>query len=151
MGAGGEAEETRRGGVVLFSAPTPTLPHFRGGGGLDDLRVPVEDFPQVCGWLYPVFFHDLEQAQDVAHSRERHSFLARQVLDHLHLADVALRVAAPIGARAMGLDQVRVLVQHQGAGVRLQDLCGDADRVERLVEVAERRLCAAWRSSAHRG
>ncbi len=37
----------------------------------------------------------------------------------------------------MGLEQVRVLVKHQRARMRLEDLGRDADRVQRLVEVTE--------------
>src|SRR5256885_14692364 len=38
----------------------------------------------------------------------------------------------------MRLDETRVLVEHQRAWMSLQDLGRDADRVERLVHVAER-------------
>src|SRR6267378_5076747 len=86
------------------------------------LRVAVEDFAQVRRWFDSVLLHHLKQTQDVAHTRQRHAFLARQVLDDLHLADVPLRVAAPVGGRAVRLDELSVLVQHQGARVRLQDL-----------------------------
>src|ERR1700730_14475356 len=60
------------------------------GDCLDYLRIPIEDFSQVGWWFDPMFFHHLEQAQDVAHSCERYTFLACQVLNDLHLADVAL-------------------------------------------------------------
>ena len=93
-----------------------------------------------------MLFHHFEEAQDVADSGERHTFFSRQVLDHLHFADVALRVAAAVGARAVRFDQRSVFVEHQRARVRLQDLRRDADGVQRLVDIAERRLCAAWRS-----
>jgi hypothetical protein len=125
VGAGREETEKSRLGL----AP-PALP-------LEELRVPVEDLSQLAWRLHPMLFHDLEQAQDVPHARKGDALFSREVLDHLDLADVALRVAASVGARAMRLDEPRVLVQHQGAGVRFQDLSRDADRVQRLVEIAE--------------
>src|SRR5438094_240510 len=96
-----------------------------------------------------MLLHHVEKAEDVPHARERHALLARQVLDDLHLADVALRVAATVGARAVRLDESRGLVQHQRARMRLQDLGGDADRVERLVEVAERLMLQASPMRVH--
>src|SRR6266446_6677778 len=84
--------------------------------------------------------HGFEQAQDVPDTRQRNALFAGQVLNHLHLADVALRVAAPVGRGAVGLDETRVFIEHQGAGVGLQDLGRDADGVQRLVEVAKRGL-----------
>src|SRR5579864_7616909 len=56
----------------------------------DQLRVAVEDLAQVGGRLDAVFLHHVEQAEDVPHAGECHALLARQVLDHLDLADVAL-------------------------------------------------------------
>src|SRR5258707_12297267 len=86
--------------------------------------------------------HRLEQAQDVSHPRQRHAFFARQVLDDLHLADVALRVPPSVRRRPKRVDEPRVLVKHQRSWMRLEDLGRHADRVERLVKGAERRLGA---------
>src|ERR1700682_6215715 len=110
---------------------------------LDQLRVPIEDFAQLSGRFHPVLLHHFEKAEDVANARERHAFLPGQALDHLHLADVALRVTAPVGAGAMRLDQPRVFVKHQCARMRLEDLGCHADRVERLVKIAERLVRSA--------
>src|SRR5579864_8424050 len=56
----------------------------------DQLRVAVEDLAKVGGRLDAVLLHHVEQAEDVSHAGERHALFARQVLDHLDLADVAL-------------------------------------------------------------
>src|SRR5712691_4242343 len=87
--------------------------------------------------------HRLEQAQDVSHPRQRHAFFARQVLDHLHLADVALRVAPSVRRGPKRVDKPRVLVKHQRPWMGLEYLGRHADRVERLVKVPERRLGTA--------
>src|SRR5258706_572167 len=87
--------------------------------------------------------HGFEQAQDVPHTRQRHALFAREVLDHLHLADVALRVAPPVRRGPKRVDEPRVLVKHERPWMSLEDLGGDADRVKRLVKVAERWLGAA--------
>src|SRR5713226_9313819 len=92
--------------------------------------------------------HGLEQAQYVPDPSQGHALFAGEVLDHLHLAYVALRVAAPVGRGAKRLDEPGVLIKHQGPRVRLEDLGGDTDRVQRLVKVAERRL-GATPSSAY--
>src|SRR5437762_2132093 len=116
----------------------PSGPDKWGGEPFSDqLGVAVEDIAQLARRFDSMLLHHVEEAEDVSHARERHALFARQVLNDLHLADVALRVAAAIGARAVRLDESRVLIQHQRARVRLQDLGGDADRVQRLVEVAE--------------
>src|ERR1700693_535632 len=49
----------------------------------------------------------------------------------------------------MRLEQVGVLVEHQRAGVGLEDLGGHADRVERLVEVTKGLMPARSGSSGH--
>src|SRR2546423_2898137 len=113
-----------------------------------ELGVAVVDFAQVCGRFYAVFLHHVEEAQDVAHAGQGDALLSREVLDDLDLADVALRVAAPIGRRAMRLDEVSILVEHQRARMSLQDLGRDADRVQRLVHVAERLMLDARGSGA---
>src|SRR5437660_3876230 len=102
------------------------------------LRVAVVDFPQLGRRLDAVLLHHIEKAEDVADAGKRHTFLAREVLDDLHLADVSLRVTAAVGVCAVRLDQLRVLIQHQGTRMRFQDLGCDADRVKGLVEIAER-------------
>src|SRR5260370_11218837 len=61
---------------------------------LDDLRVSVEDFPQIARRLHPMLLHRLEQAEDVPHARQRDSLLAGQVLDDVDLSDVPLRASA---------------------------------------------------------
>ena len=96
-----------------------------------------------------MFLHHVEEAEDVAHAGQRHALLSREVLDDLHLADVPLRVAAPIRRRAMRLDEVRVLIKHQGAWMCLQDLGRDADRVQRLVHIAEGLMLRARASGHH--
>src|ERR1700682_5030864 len=106
----------------------------------NNLRVPVEELAQVGGRFDSVFLHDLEQAQDVAHTRQRDPLLPSQVLHHLHLSDVALRISPAIGRSAMRLDEACVLIEHKGARMSLEDLRRDADRVQGLVEVAERWL-----------
>jgi len=58
----------------------------------------------VRGRFDAMFLHHIEEAEDVAHAGQRHALLSREVLDDLHLADVALRVPAPIRRRAMRLD-----------------------------------------------
>src|SRR5256885_10547231 len=78
----------------------------------DDLRVAVEDLAQVGRRLQAALFHGLEKRQDVAHARQVDALLARQVLDHLQLADVALGVAPPVGRGAERLDQTHVFVEH---------------------------------------
>src|SRR5712692_399486 len=78
---------------------------------LNDLGVAVEDFSQVARRLHSMLLHRLEQAQDVPHAGQGHALLARQVLDDLDLADVALRVAAPVGCGAERLDEARVLIE----------------------------------------
>src|SRR5258708_3654959 len=62
------------------------------GGRLtsDQLCVPVEDFAQLAGWFDTVLLHHLEEAEDVTHAGQSHTLFARQVLNDLHLADVAL-------------------------------------------------------------
>src|SRR5438477_8320368 len=114
---------------------------------LDDLGVAVEDFAQLGRRLHAMLLHRLEQAEDVADAGEGDAFFPRQVLDDLDLCDVPLGVAAAVGRRAMRLDEARVLVEHEGSGMGLQDLRRDADRVERLVEVAERSMGAARAAS----
>src|SRR6266550_9240881 len=96
-----------------------------------------------------MFLHHVEEAEDVAHAGQRDALLSREVLDDLHLADVALRVPAPIRRRAMRLDEVGVLIKHQGAWMRLQDLGRDADRVQRLVHIAEGLMLRARASGHH--
>src|SRR6266849_8854729 len=122
-----------------FGPPHPALrATFPTSGeviSLNDLCVAVEDLAQLGRWLDAVFLHHLEQAQDVADTREMDALLPGQVLDDLDLADVALRIAAPVGDRAVRLDQTRVLIEHQRAGMCVQDLSRDADRVKRLVHV----------------
>src|SRR5256885_1426934 len=113
-----------------------------------ELGVAVEDFAQIGGRFYAVLFHHVEEAQDVTHTCQRDALLSREVLDDLHLADIALRVAAPVGRRAMRLDEVRILVEHQRARMSLQDLGRDADRVQRLVHVTERLMLHARASGA---
>src|SRR5260370_11864666 len=103
-----------------------------------ELGVPVEDVAQLGRRLDAVLLHHVEQAEDVAYAGERDALLARQVLDHLDLADVALRVTPSVGGRAMRFDETGVLVQHQGPRMRLENLGRDADRVQRLLWIAER-------------
>src|SRR5207302_3074749 len=49
--------------------------------------------------------------------------------------DVALRITPAVGRRPEGFDEADVLVEHEGAWVRLQDLGRDTDRVEGFVEI----------------
>src|SRR5207244_7261541 len=60
--------------------------------------------------------------------------LARQGLDRLEFADVALGEAAAIGGGAFGNDQAQVLVHHQGSRMGLENLRGNADGVDRLIQ-----------------
>src|ERR1700694_3917052 len=101
----------------------------------DQFGVCLEDVAQVPGRIEVVLLDHLEQGEEMLYPGQVDAFLAGQGLDHSQLADVALRVAAPVGRRPEGLDEADVLVQHQRPRVGLEDLRGDADRVERLVEV----------------
>src|SRR2546430_17587805 len=85
-----------------------------------------------------MLLHHVKQAQDVPNPSERDALLAGQVLDDLHLRDVALRVAPPVGRRAMRLDEAGVPGQPESARVSLEDLPGGPDRVQRAVPRAVR-------------
>src|SRR5438094_514988 len=74
------------------------------------------------------------QHMAIAGAVEVDAMLARQGLDRLQLADVALRKTAAVGGGALGNDQAQMLVHHQRSGMCLQDLRSNADRVDRLVE-----------------
>src|SRR5712692_6799854 len=142
---GGAWKVARRETAGLNPAQGSTLVY------LNDLGVAVEDFPQVARGLHPMFLHCLEQAEDVPHARQRDALLAGQVLDDLDLADVPLRVTTPVRGGAVRLDEAGILIEHERAGVGLQDLRRHADRVQRLVEIAERRLGATGASSTAHG
>src|SRR5919201_1215650 len=102
---------------------------------LCDLRIARVRLAQRLGWIALRLCERAEQVQDVADARQVDALLTRQVLDHLQLAQVALRIAPAVRARAERRDQPHVLIEHQRALMRLQDLRGDADRVEGLVQV----------------
>src|SRR2546429_7574740 len=84
--------------------------------------------------LQPVVDQDSKQTQHVASAVEVDAMLARQGLDRLQLADVALRKTAAVGGGALGNDQSQMLVHHQRSGMCLQNLRSNADRVDRLFE-----------------
>src|SRR5258708_30927053 len=81
------------------------------------LGITVEDLTQLGRRLDAVLLHHVEQAENVADAGERDALLARQVLGHLGLADVALRVTPSVGGRAMRLHSTGGLVEHQGPTV----------------------------------
>src|SRR2546430_17545429 len=60
--------------------------------------------------------------------------LARQGLDRLQLADVTLGKTAAVGGGALRNHQPQMLVHHQRSRMRLQNLRGNADGVDRLVQ-----------------
>src|SRR5260370_16800049 len=64
------------------------------------LGITVEDLTQLGRRLDAVLLHHVEQAENVADAGERDALLARQVLDHLDLADFPLRVTPSVGGRA---------------------------------------------------
>src|SRR3989442_8789533 len=84
--------------------------------------------------LQPVVNQDSKQAQHVAGAVEVDAMLPRQGLDRLQLADVALGKTAAVGGGSLGNDQAQMLVHHQRSRMRLQNLRGNADGVDWLVE-----------------
>src|SRR2546428_2031639 len=58
--------------------------------------------------------------------------LARQGLDRLQLADVTLGKTAAVGGGALRNHQPQMLVHHQRSRMRLQNLRGNADGIDRL-------------------
>src|SRR4029077_5265419 len=74
------------------------------------------------------------EPKDVAGTVQVDAVLAGQGLDRLELADVPLRKPPAGGRGGRGDHHSEMLIHHQGARVRLQDLGRDADRVDGLVE-----------------
>src|SRR5947208_9621679 len=69
--------------------------------------------------------------------------LARQGLDRLQLADVTLGKTAAVGGGALRDNQPQMLVHHQRSRMGLQNLRGNADGVDRLIQRQARvRRCA---------
>src|SRR5437899_12629642 len=66
--------------------------------------------------------------KDVFDARQVHALLAGEELDHPNSSDIVFRIPPPVGGRPLRLDQVLALVNHQGAGVQVEDLAGDAGR-----------------------
>src|SRR5437899_2521116 len=66
--------------------------------------------------------------KDVFDARQVHALLASEELDHPNSSDIVFRIPPPVGGRPLRLDQVLALVNHQGAGVEVEDLAGDAGR-----------------------
>src|SRR6266550_293992 len=92
----------------------------------------------------PVIDQDAQQPQHVAGAVQVDSVLAGQRLDRLQFADVPLREAPPVGRGALGNDEAEVLVHHQRARVRLENLRRHADGIDRLIEGQARvARCAA--------
>src|SRR2546423_9176339 len=66
--------------------------------------------------------------KDVLHACQVDALLPSEELDHANPSDVIFRIAPAVGGRPLRLDQVLALVNHQGAGVEVEDLAGDAGR-----------------------
>src|SRR5437879_981069 len=99
-----------------------------------DVELRDVDVAQTLGGLDAVLVEQLEQLEHVAHAVEVDPVVAGQVLDGLELLDVALGETAPVGGGALRHHQAHVLVHHQGARMGLEDLRGDADGVDRLIQ-----------------
>src|SRR5205823_4826632 len=68
----------------------------------------------------------LQQMQHVFHARQIHSLLTSQELNHANPSDIVFGVAPSVRSRSLWLDQILALVNHQGAGMEVEDLAGDA-------------------------
>src|SRR5438874_2737674 len=66
--------------------------------------------------------------KDVLNACQVDALLPSEELDHANPSDVIFRIAPAVGGRPLRLDQVLALVNHQGAGVEVEDLAGDAGR-----------------------
>src|SRR2546421_3882452 len=92
------------------------------------------DVAEEVGPLDPVLIEQPQALDDVPGPVQVEPVVPGQPLDRLQGEDVALRVAAPVGRGPVGHDQTEVLVHHQRARVGLEDLRGDTDGVDGLVE-----------------
>src|SRR2546422_8200857 len=72
----------------------------------------------------------------VLDARQVDALLAREELDDANPSDIVFRIAPAVGGRPLRLDQVLALVNHQGAGVQVEDLAGDAGREYRPGAIA---------------
>src|SRR5439155_445874 len=66
--------------------------------------------------------------KDVLNACQVDALLPSEELDHANPSDVIFRIAPAVGGGPLRLDQVLALVNHQGAGVEVEDLAGDAGR-----------------------
>src|SRR4030081_960775 len=101
--------------------------------GLDVQFFDVE-VAELGGRGEPVIDQDAKQAQHVTGAVQIDAVLAGQRLDGLQLADIPLRESPAVGGGALGHHQPEVLVHHQRARVRLQNLRGDADRIDGFIQ-----------------
>src|SRR4029077_18572020 len=99
------------------------------------------------GWsLETVVNQDAQESKNVARAVEVNAMLACQRLNRLELADVPLRKPPAVGRCPLGDYQAEVLVHHQGARVRLQDLGRNADRIDGFIQ---REACVRWRPTRY--
>src|SRR5947208_15871538 len=64
--------------------------------------------------------------KDVLNACQVDALLPSEELDHANPSDVIFRIAPAVGGRPLRLDQILALVNHQGAGMEVEDLAGDA-------------------------
>src|SRR5438128_3161456 len=64
--------------------------------------------------------------QHVFDTRQIHTLLTSEELNHANAPDIVFRIAPAVRCRSLGLDQVLALVNHQRARVEIEDLAGDA-------------------------
>src|SRR5207237_1330812 len=66
--------------------------------------------------------------QDVLHPREVHTLVAGEELNHANSPDIVFRVPPTVRGRALRLDQVLAVVEHERTRVEDEDLASDAGR-----------------------
>src|SRR2546430_1776937 len=118
----------------VTSAPRQPRPCGLGGAPLFlDVQFFDVELAQFRWGLQPVVDQDSKQTQHVASAVEVDAMLARQGLDRLQLADVALRKTAAVGGGALGNDQSQMLVHHQRSGMWLQNIRSNVVQLDMLL------------------